>query len=252
MRIFKDNNIKLIESTHEYKLLDDPEFEFTSCTTFAKYFFLPFDRIGIANNLTTTHDNYIHLSPQELVEEWDKIAEEGTLIHAEIENFIKNEDTVSHPKSKIAVDWIKEDIITIERYDIYPEVIVYAKELSLAGTIDLLIYDRMKNEYKILDWKTNRRIDTQSYGHKMGLHPATSHLMDCNYYQYSNQLSLYRYILENYYNVKVSSAAICHRTKSKPQFYKTEYHVDTIEQMLQADREELKRNADDMLTKDFV
>jgi ATP-dependent exoDNAse (exonuclease V) beta subunit len=251
MREIFDNNIKLIEATHEYKLKDDPEFKFTSCTTFAKYFFPPFDKIGIANNLTTTNDNYLHLTPQELVSEWDKIAEEGTLIHSEIENYINEKEKASHPKSKMAIEWIKEDVIAIERYDIYSEVIVYSKELELAGTIDLLIYDKMKDEYKILDWKTNRRIETQSYGNKMGNHEATGHIMDCNYYHYSLQLSLYRYILENYYGVRVSGAAICHLTNSRPQFYKTHYHEETVKQMLLADREKLKTKSDNLLTKDF-
>ncbi len=252
MRNFADNNIKLIESTHEYKLEDDPEFKFTSCTTFAKYFFPPFDKIGIANNLTSTNESYMHLTPQELVLEWDKIAEEGTLIHAEIESYINNKDAATHPKSKMAVNWIKEDVTAIERYDIYPEVIVYSKELALAGTIDLLIYDRLKKEYKILDWKTNRRIDTQSFNNKMGNNEATAHLMDCNYYHYSLQLSLYQYILQNYYNAKVGGAAICHLTNSQPKFYKTHYHVDVIEQMLLADRDELKKKTDTLLTKEFV
>ncbi len=53
MQFIGDTNIILIEDVHRYELNDDPEFEFTSCTTFVDYFFEPFDRIGIANRLTS-------------------------------------------------------------------------------------------------------------------------------------------------------------------------------------------------------
>lgn len=247
-----DSNITLLENIHKYKLLDDPEFEFTSCTTFAKYFFEPFDKIGIANKLTDTHPNYIHLTPQELVDEWDETASEGTLIHAEVENFIKENAEPTHPKSKIAVEWIKENIIEIDRYNILSEVIIFSKELGLAGTIDLLIYDKLKGTYKILDWKTNRKIDTRSFKNRMGNHEATANLMDCNFQHYSIQLSLYRYLLENYYGLTVTGTAISHLTESKVNIYKTEYYKKEIEEMFRADRDSLKKKAEASITTEFI
>ena len=44
----------------------------------------------------------------------------------------------------------------------------------------------------------------------MGTHPITSHLMDCKYVHYSMQLSLYRYLIEEYYDVKISNLIIAH------------------------------------------
>ena len=174
MQKFTDENITLIESIHRYELSDDPEFEFTSCTTFAKYFFEPFDKIGIANSLTATHTNYANITPQKLVEEWDAIAIEGSFIHAEIENFLKENAEPTRLKSKTAVEWLKKNIIESDRYDFFPEVIVYSKELALAGTIDLLLYDKAENNYKIIDWKTNKKLDTRSFQNRMGNHKATS------------------------------------------------------------------------------
>lgn len=252
MQKLTDSRIILIEDIHRYELKDDPKFEFTSCTTFAKYFFEPFDKIGIANSLTATHPKYEHLTPRELVDQWDEIAELGTLIHAEIENFIKDKTEPSHPKSKLAVEWIKEYIIEIDRYDIFSELIIYSKELRLAGTIDLLLYDKVDKTYKILDWKTNKKIDTQSFRNRMGNHEATADIMDCNYYHYSIQLSLYRFILEKYYGLTVTGTAITHLTETKVLSYKTEYHKAEIEDMFRADKAELKQKADDGLTLEFV
>lgn len=247
-----DNNIALIEESHTYELKNDPDFEFTSCTTFAKYFFEPFDKIGIANKLTDTHPNYSHLTPQELVADWDEIASRGTLIHLEIEKYIKENSDPSHPKSKQAVKWIKENITEIGKYKVYSEVIVYSKELGLAGTIDILLHDTLTDTYKLLDWKTNKRIDTTSFNNKMGTHEATKHLMDCNYYHYSIQLSLYRYILENYYGLNITGSAISHLTNFGVNIFKTEYYKSEVEEMLKADRSALKQYVESYLTKEFI
>jgi hypothetical protein len=246
-----DNKIFLKEDIHEYQLIDDPEMEFTSCTTFAKYFFQPFDKIGIANSLTNTHPNYIAMTPQMLVKQWDKLAEEGTLIHNEIEQFIKNKvDVPTREKSKVAIKWIKKNFT--DRYDVFSEVIIYSKELALAGSIDILLYDKEEKSYKILDWKTNKKIETSSYRNRMGTHKASSNLMDCNYIHYSIQLSLYRYILEEYYNLDVTGTAISHLTDGKVISYKTEYHKHKIEDMLKADRIALKKKAEENLTKEYI
>ena len=252
MQKFTDNNITLIEDIHKYVLKEDSDFEFTSCTTFAKYFFEPFDKIGIANRLTDSHPNYVHLSPQELVENWDQTAKEGTLIHSEVENFIKDNVEPTHPKSKQAVEWIKNNINCEDRFEIFSEVIVFSKELALAGTIDLLIFDKENKTYKILDWKTNRRIDTSSYNNKMGTHLVTSNLMDCNFSIYSIQLSLYRFILEKYYGLEITGTAIFHLTDSDLQIYKTQYFKDEIEGMLKADRNDLRKKMESLMTFNYV
>ncbi|MCF6270536.1 MAG: PD-(D/E)XK nuclease family protein [Melioribacteraceae bacterium] len=251
MQKFTDNNIFLKEDVHEYQLHDDPEMEFTSCTTFAKYFFQPFDKIGIANNLTSNNPNYISMTPQLLVEQWDSIAEEGTIIHNEIEQFIKHKvDKPTRVKSKVAIEWIKNNFT--DRYEVFSEVIVYSKELALAGSIDILLYDKEEKSYKILDWKTNKKIDTTSYRNRMGNHQASSNLLDCNFFHYSIQLSLYRYILEKHYNIEITGTAISHLTDEKVISYKTNYHKSEIEKMLKADRVALKKKAEDSLTKEFI
>ena len=42
----------------------------------------------------------------------------------------------------------------------------------------------------------------------MGTHPITRHLMDCKFVLYSMQLSFYRYLLEQYYGLKINSQLI--------------------------------------------
>ncbi len=245
-----DNNISLIEDTHQYVLKNEPDIEFTSATTLVHYFFKQFDTIGIANNLTTTNVRYINMSPQELVAQWDKIAETGSIVHAEIESFIKDGSLPSEPKSKRAVEWIKNKFD--DKYDLFSEVIVYSKELKIAGTIDLLLFDKEDKSYKILDWKTSKRIFTSSYNSTMGHHKASAELMDCNFIHYSLQLSLYQYLLENFYGLNITGSAIIHIGDDQIKSYKTEYFKNEIENMLEADREALKQKAENSLTKEFI
>jgi len=245
-----DGNISLLEETHKYILKDDPAFEFTSATTFIHYFFKQFDTVGIANNLTSTNERYQHLSSAELIAQWDKIAEEGSIVHSEIEQFIKKGALPTRPKSKLAVNWIKNKID--EKYELSPEVIVYSKELGIAGTIDLLLYDTEDSTYKILDWKTSKRIFTTSYNSQMGNTPESANLMDCNFIHYSLQLSLYQYLLENYYGINVTGSAIIHIDENKITSYKTQYFKNEIENMLNADLKALKQRAEDSLTKEIA
>ena len=55
-----------------------------------------------------------------------------------------------------------------------------------------------------MDWKTSKRINSKAYKNKKGNHPVTANIDDCNFNHYALQLSLYRYILETYYDLNIS------------------------------------------------
>ena len=65
-------------------------------------------------------------------------------------------------------------------------------------------------EYIIIDWKTSKKINKVSYKYKTGTHEISKNIMDCNFSHYSLQLSLYRYILEEYYNLKIRNQVVAH------------------------------------------
>ena len=249
MNKMSNSNITLIEETHKYILASNPDMQFTSATTFIKYFFEPFDSIGIANSLTRSHIKYINMTPQELVKVWDKKAAEGTIVHSEIEQFIKEKATPTRAKSKLAIEWMEQNIS--DRYDVLSEVIVYSEELEIAGTIDILLHDKEQDTYQILDWKTSERINTSSFKSKKGTHHTTSKLMDCNFIHYSLQLSLYQYILEKYYNLKVTGREIIHIADAEVIIHKSKYLKNEIENMFTANRAKLKKKAESSLTKEF-
>ena len=225
-----NNDIKLNRDSHIYELLDDSDIDFKSVTTFIGDFFEEFDAEKIATKLVQSNIKYMHLTVEELLEQWTQAADYGTLVHEELENFILYKKPVNEQKSKQGIQWLQNYIIKSD-FKIYSEAIVYSKELKLAGTIDLLMYDKNTDTYIIIDWKTSRKIETSSYGHKTGNHDITRNLEDCNYNHYSLQLSLYRYILENYYNINISNQMIVHITDRDCRGYVTPYLINHIKLM---------------------
>ena len=184
----KENKLKFEEKNHRYYLPNEPGIEFVSCTTFIEYFFHKFDSIGIANNLCLNHPNYIGISPQSLVRSWEETANYGTAVHKEIERYIRSDLQPKENKSQSAINWLNS--ININNYNILSETMVYSKKLKIAGTIDLILQNKVTGVVDIYDWKTTKSIELTSYGNKKGRKPITANLPDCNYIHYSLQLSL--------------------------------------------------------------
>ena len=61
-----------------------------------------------------------------------------------------------------------------------------------------------------MDWKTSKSISTRSFNNKKGILPESSIVEDTKYNQYALQLSMYRYLLEEYYNLSISQQMIVH------------------------------------------
>ena len=129
--------------------------------------------------------------------------ERGTSIHEIQENLFYNQDD----KIKKYVGGGKFDVkkgyyqLDLDRA-IYPEFLIsydFDDYLKVAGQIDLIIKDG--NEITIIDWKTNKKIDQESYFDKntkkrqMMKFPLDN-IQDCNFYHYTLQLSLYAFLLQ--------------------------------------------------------
>ena len=228
-----DNKISLIEETHQYVLETDPGLNFQSVTTVLGSFFEPFDAIKIATNLCNTHPKYKNMRPEQLIHEWQTASNHGSEVHKEIELSIKENIEPSEPKATSALKWLDKYCMKSD-IDVFTEVIVYSTELQIAGTVDILAYDKTADVYEIIDWKTSKKIKTKSFKNKMGNHPVTSNLMDCNFNHYALQLSMYRYILENYYGVKVGNQLIGHLQDNQCTGYITPYYSNQISDILSA------------------
>ena len=86
------------------------------------------------------------------------------------------------------------------------EMIVFAEDLKIAGSIDMLYRDPDDpTGFIVADWKRSKQIKFDNKWQK-GLHPFLEDLDDCNFIHYSLQLSIYKYILQRYYGMKVNGA----------------------------------------------
>ena len=228
-----DNNIILNKDTHEYKLLTQLDMVFTSVTTYVEHFFEGFDSQKIATKLINNYPKYAGYTVESLIAEWDSAADYGTTVHDEIENWIKNGIEPKEQKAKNGKNWL-ENYQLKSNIDILSEIIVYSTELKIAGTVDILAKDNNTGQYELIDWKTSKKIETVSYGHKMGTHDVTKKVMDCNFYHYALQLSLYSYLLEEYYGIMIHNQLIAHIQDEGVNAIVAPYMKDEIVAMLAA------------------
>jgi len=226
-----DKEIALDKGNHEYRLSSQPDIEFTSVTTFVDQFFEGFDSEKIAANLVNNVPKYFDHTVESLIAEWDAARQHGTDVHQEIEDWINDSVEPKEPKAIAGKNWLNSYRMKTDM-DILSEVIVYSKELRIAGTVDILAKDRVTGKYELIDWKTSKRIDTVSFKGKVGTSPVTRNVQDCNFNHYALQLSLYRYLLEEYYGIIVNKLLIAQLQDERAHGYVAPYMRDHIIEML--------------------
>tara|TARA_B100001250_G_C19817118_1_gene799175 strand:+ start:5603 stop:6325 length:723 start_codon:yes stop_codon:yes gene_type:complete len=232
--IEKQNQIFLEEETHTYTVLNS-NINFISVTEFINTFFSPFDEQKIASNLSGK-GKYKQMSTEDILIDWKERRDRGTIVHKELENFINHSATDKEIdkldlKSKQGVSFLKEKCIN-EQNILFSEVKIVSEKLQLAGTIDLMIYNKNKNRLYLIDWKTN--INIKKTGYKKGIVPPANLIDDCSFNRYKLQLSVYRYILENYYNVSVDGLYIAHLTNESYTIMGCDFEQRYVTEMIQS------------------
>lgn len=255
--LFADD-ITLDEESHTYHVNGYEHLNWGSSTEFIHHFFHGFDAEKVAEDLSGGDSKrYGHMSQEEILDKWDDLADEGTRVHWELENYIdrvimgkESEDSdsvpITHHKTEHGIAWLKEHIKP--HFQLYTEVKIYSLPLQIAGTIDLLIYDPETDRWIMADWKTNRRIYESSYGNEMGTHRATMFLEDCNYNHYQLQMSLYQWILKQEYDVDIYKRVLLHLREKQTSYYPlgvkaywTDYLKANISKMVKVRRNEIRK-----------
>lgn len=85
------------------------------------------------------------------------------------------------------------------------EWLVFDEEHKVAGSIDM-VYKKSDGTLAIYDWKRIEEVKTENR-FQSGLGPV-AHLPDTNYWHYSLQLNVYRYIIQKHYGYTVSELAL--------------------------------------------
>lgn len=168
------------------------------------------------------------ISVQEVIEKWEQKGKEsrdlGTAMHKKIENYYQGIDSTNDDTFNLFRIFANN----IKLVPYRTEWAVYDWEYKLAGTIDFV--DCQNGQYTIYDWKRSDKIiangmpiKTNKYGEK-GNYPL-EHIDNSPYYHYALQLSLYKFILERNYGIKVDKLrlGIFHPTYNKPYLLEVPY-----------------------------
>ena len=213
--------IEFHEEEHFYTLND---YRFgISATSLIETYAQEFDSDGISQMVA----NKRGISQQEVLDEWKKENEfsciKGSHIHLKAQAYWKNKDykldynkipnTIDKKRLKKEYDIMSKQASNFyedykDRYDIIQdEFIVWSKEFDIAGSIDGIMYNKYTQQCCILDFKSNKDLQFESKYHKKMKVPLHK-LDDVNGQHYYIQLSIYKYLIEKYTNIKVDELFI--------------------------------------------
>ena len=231
----RDDRIQFEEATHIYTV-DGVRAGWTSCTGFLHNFFGHFDADAVIAKMMKSpkwfESKYFGMTPDQIKKQWsDKgtaSSEAGTRMHLDIEHFynampargVKPVYTMEDGFAGLAIDnWVPKDgtewdyFCDYERRYVMPkgwvpfrtEWLVFDSEHKVSGSIDML-YMKPDGTLAIYDWKRAEDIKTENR-FQSGLGPV-AHLPDTNYWHYSLQLNVYRYMIQKHYGYTVSELAL--------------------------------------------
>jgi hypothetical protein len=178
------------------------------------------------------------ITPQEVINMWERKGKEsrelGTAMHQKIESYYQGKQP--YEDDALRLFKIFADKVKLEPYR--TEWAVYDTDYNIAGTIDFVDYQDGK--YTIYDWKRSDKIIANGMPVKVskyqekGLYPL-EHLENCAYYHYALQLSLYKFILEKNYDIKVSDLrlGIFHLSYDKPYVLRMPYLENEVKTLME-------------------
>jgi hypothetical protein len=217
----RKSKVWLEPEEHVY-IHEDTEVKYKSVTTVLSMLEEHFDTEGVARAISLQLDEdkkpeYIGMSKQEILDEWERINREaneyGTEVHEILERYLLA-DRIYIPKS----DYEKEIITKFQKIDpmttgvVYPETILFSEKHSLAGTADII--EDCGDYFNVWDFKTNKKLNYVSqYG--QWLKKPVSHLSDCQFNIYALQMSIYAYMFQMETRKKVGRMALFYLNPEK-------------------------------------
>ena len=228
-----DMKNKIIEELQFFKGIDFHEEEHfytindyrfgISATSLIETYAQEFDSDGISQMVA----NKRGISQKEVLDEWKKENEfsciKGSCIHLKAQSLWMGtnyeidynaiDDTIDKDRLKKEYDIMSKQATDFyndykDMYDmIQDEFIVWSKEFDIAGSIDGIMYNKNTQQCCILDFKSNKDLQFKSkYRKKMKV--PLHELDDVNGQHYYIQLSIYKYLIEKYTNIKVDELFI--------------------------------------------
>lgn len=217
----RDDRITFYEPTHTYTI-DGSSKGLISGTGFLHQFFPHHDSKDMIKKMMESpkwpQNKYYGMTTEQILKQWSDLGKDasskGTAMHLGIEQFLNGAEHVILPEVRNTSEFqYFMNFWKDHGHDLEPwraEWSVFSEEHKLCGQIDMLFRRKSDGKFVIYDWKRSKEIKTSNDFQK-GLAPL-NHLDDCNYWHYSLQLNLYRWILENLYNMEIADMylIICH------------------------------------------
>jgi len=226
----RDSLIQFEEKGHKYKILSDPDSVYTSVTGWVHSHFEPFNADAIIDKMMASKkwpkSPYFGKTREEIKTQWSTnataVAGEGTKLHRDIETFMNlvpfgntHADLLEKYQSDPSViandslEWsyfLKFVSSTPHLVPYRTDWIVFNEDIKISGSIDM-VYQKSDGTLMIYDWKRCKEI-TQNGWSKFAKTEGLDHIPDSNFWHYSLQLNMYKYILETKYEKKVSNICL--------------------------------------------
>lgn len=227
---YRDSLLQFDETKHQYTYNGT---HLQSVTELIESFFPKFDATKYAR-VTAAREG---ITTGEVLKRWEDLGresrEQGTAMHKKIELFFQGINSQVDDSFKLFKMFA--DKIHLNPYR--TEWAVFDEDHGVAGTIDFV--DFTDGRFTIYDWKRSDKIlsnglplKVSKYGEK-GNYPIEN-LDNCPYYHYALQLGIYKYILEQKYNIHVSELrlGIFHPSYDKPYVLRMPYLGDEVNKLM--------------------
>lgn len=205
----RDSRIHFNQEAHSYYVDcgDGTQLPCDSVTTVVDDLFEKFDvDYWAARKATPGH------SAEDIKKEWAEKGRQardlGTVMHDRIErHYLGHEpepEALADPAFRNFMEFTRR--VSLRPYR--SEWRIYSEKYRIAGTLDFLAFDGSR--FEIYDWKRSSKIvafdGTPITADRFGktAHAPVGHVPDTTFHHYALQLSLYRYILETEYRIRVA------------------------------------------------
>lgn len=222
LEVFKD--FKFFEEDHHYEFKG--ERIGISVTRLIEDYASEFQQQEMAERVATKENKTV----QEVLESWkyknDFACEKGSTCHEFVQSLWsqKNYKQLMFDNSKEyleAVEKIKQQAIKF-RMDfedklihLKDELIIGSEEYDIASAVDHLFINKLTGELVLVDYKTNSYMsgyNKKAYTKKMKV--PLQNLNDDSLHHYYLQLSIYKYLIEKYSDLKVSEMFIVYMSEN--------------------------------------
>ena len=203
----RDQHIKFQEKGHIYTVKGKTGY--TSVTTLVHKHSKPFDENAAVKRIMENQNNekYKGMTESDIKMLWKVNGIEartmGTKMHYGIECHYNNEtepDLWKNLDEEYAqFQAFLKDHEFLEAFR--TEWAVYDEANKISGSIDMVFKNKITGKYDIYDWKRTKEIKHRGFNKLQA--DFLSNIPDSNYWLYSLQLNVYKYILETNYNIDV-------------------------------------------------